>query len=93
VIHVPGHSPGQIALWREADRLLLLADSVYTLDFETGRPTPARVPHVAVNWDSDMARASIARLAELGPLTAWAGHSRHVSENAQRELRAAAEPR
>ena len=26
VVHLPGHSPGQIALWRESDRLALTTD-------------------------------------------------------------------
>ena len=32
VVHLPGHAPGQIALWRESDRLALTADCFYTLD-------------------------------------------------------------
>jgi glyoxylase-like metal-dependent hydrolase (beta-lactamase superfamily II) len=85
------HVPGQIALWRAHDRVLLAADSIYTIDFETAQAVPARVPHPAVNWDTQMARASIGRLADLGPLTVWAGHSEHVAQNAQEQLRTAAE--
>lgn len=30
-VHVPGHSPGQVALFREADRVLISADAVITV--------------------------------------------------------------
>src|SRR5688572_5241489 len=30
VVHIPGHAPGQIALWRERDRLALVSDCFYT---------------------------------------------------------------
>ena len=44
VVHIPGHSPGQIALWRESDRVALTADCFYTLDPGTGRHGAPRVP-------------------------------------------------
>ena len=40
VVHLPGHAPGQIALWRESDRLALTTDCFYTLDPQTGRARP-----------------------------------------------------
>lgn len=52
VLHLPGHAPGQIALFRRSDRLLLAADSLYTIDMEAGRPGSPRVPHPATNWDT-----------------------------------------
>lgn len=45
VIHIPGHAPGQIALFRDSDRMLIAADAIYTLDAETGQSASARVPH------------------------------------------------
>ena len=36
VIHLPGHAPGLIGLWRESDRLALISDCFYTLDPQTG---------------------------------------------------------
>ena len=32
VVHLPGHAPGLIALWRESDRLALSSDCFYTID-------------------------------------------------------------
>jgi glyoxylase-like metal-dependent hydrolase (beta-lactamase superfamily II) len=55
VVHVPGHAPGQIALFRASDGLFVAADAVYTQDVETGQPAPARVPPPAVKWDTEQA--------------------------------------
>jgi hydroxyacylglutathione hydrolase len=94
VLHVPGHAPGQIALFRASDGLLIAADTIYTIDVETAQGVPARVPHPAVNWDTDAARASIARLATLPATSAWAGHGEHVSGDVPAQLeRAARTPR
>lgn len=35
VVHLPGHSPGQIALWRVRDRVALTGDVFYTLNIQT----------------------------------------------------------
>jgi glyoxylase-like metal-dependent hydrolase (beta-lactamase superfamily II) len=45
VVHLPGHTPGQIGLWRRADRLALVGDYFYTLDPFTHESGPPRVPH------------------------------------------------
>lgn len=74
VVHIPGHAPGQIALFREADRLLIAADAIYTLDAETGQPASARVPHPFSNWDTELARESIRRLIGLDATSVWTGH-------------------
>jgi hypothetical protein len=39
-----------------------------------GRPTAARVPHAAYNFDTGQARRSLAALAALDPLVAAPGH-------------------
>jgi hydroxyacylglutathione hydrolase len=74
VIHLPGHAPGLIGLWRESDRLALVSDCFYTLDPLTGKPGHARVPHHVFNRDTEQARASIRKLAALKPAAAWSGH-------------------
>ena len=75
VVHLPGHAPGLIGLWRASDGLVLASDCVYTLDPETGRPGAPRVPHAAFNYDQGQAVASVAKLAALRPQTAWFGHA------------------
>jgi hydroxyacylglutathione hydrolase len=93
VIELPGHAPGLIGLYRESDGLALVSDCFYTVDPQTGRKGPARVPHPAFDIDVEQARASIRKLAELGPSAAWAGHANPVTGDVRGELeRAAAAP-
>jgi glyoxylase-like metal-dependent hydrolase (beta-lactamase superfamily II) len=91
VVHVPGHAPGMIALWRESDRFVLSSDCFYTLDVETGRPGPPRVPHAGFNQDTEQARASLRKLAALEPATAWPGHADPVTGDVRAQLEAAAD--
>jgi steroid delta-isomerase-like uncharacterized protein len=86
VLHLPGHAPGLIGLWRESDRLALVSDAFYTLDPETGRHGPPRVPHRAFNKDTEQARASILKLAALEPATAWPGHANPLRGDVRGQL-------
>jgi glyoxylase-like metal-dependent hydrolase (beta-lactamase superfamily II) len=79
VVHIPGHAPGQIALWRSRDRLLLSTDAFYTLDPQSGLKGRARIPHVAYNQDTDELRASLLKLAALDAAAAWPGHADPVT--------------
>ncbi len=90
VVHTPGHAPGLITLWRARDRLALASDTFYTLDPQTGRHGPPRVPHRAFNLDTEQARASIRKLADLQPSAAWAGHADPVCGDVQSQLHHAA---
>lgn len=73
VVELPGHAPGQIGLWRESDRVAIVSDCVYLTDMY-GRHVPAQVPEPAYNFDTDQARASIAKLAALDPAVCLPGH-------------------
>lgn len=77
VVHLPGHAPGLIGLWRESDRLALVSDAFYTIDI-WGRDIAAHLPLEAYNLDSDQARASLRKLAALRPSAAWPGHAKPV---------------
>jgi glyoxylase-like metal-dependent hydrolase (beta-lactamase superfamily II) len=90
VIHVPGHAPGEIALFRVSDGLLLAGDAIYTQDLETAQPSSARVPHAAANWDTDQARASIRKLIAYDPTSVWTGHSTSLTSDIAAQLEAAA---
>jgi glyoxylase-like metal-dependent hydrolase (beta-lactamase superfamily II) len=90
VIHVPGHAPGEVALFRPSDGLLLAADAIYTQDAETGQPAPARVPNQFANWSTEQARASIRKLATYKPSSVWLGHSTSVTGDVEAQLEAAA---
>jgi hydroxyacylglutathione hydrolase len=78
VIELPGHAPGQIGLWRERDRLALVSDTFYTLDM-WGRSCDPHVPEHTYNYDTEQAKASIRKLAELEPAAAWPGHAQPVT--------------
>jgi len=77
VLHLPGHAPGLIGLWRERDRVALVSDVVYLVDSGRLKPLPhdeASVPHPAWAWNHERARESVRRLAALEPEVVCAGH-------------------
>jgi glyoxylase-like metal-dependent hydrolase (beta-lactamase superfamily II)/predicted ester cyclase len=90
VVHLPGHSPGMIGLWRESDRLALSSDAFYTLDPQTGRKGPLRAPHAAFNQNSELTRSSMRKLADMEPAAAWPGHADPVIGDVAGQLRQAA---
>ena len=90
VVHLPGHAPGLIALFRERDGLALTSDGFYTLDIQTGIHGAARVPHDAFNADTEQARASIRKLAQLTPTAAWPGHAEPLRGDVAAQLERAA---
>lgn len=87
VVHLPGHAPGMVGLWRESDRLLLASDCVYTLDPQSGLGYGARVPHPAFGQDDAATRASVDKAAALEPATLWAGHGRPLTGDVGATLR------
>jgi glyoxylase-like metal-dependent hydrolase (beta-lactamase superfamily II)/predicted ester cyclase len=89
VVEIPGHAPGQIALWRESDRLALSSDCFYTLDI-WGRDAEAHLPFPIYNFDTEQARASMLKLAALEPAAAWPGHAKPVTGDVRSQLERAA---
>lgn len=90
VIHLPGHAPGLIGLWRASDRLALVSDCFYTLDPQTGLKGHAHVPHAAFNLDTEQARASMLKLAAMEPAAAWPGHTEPLTGDVRAQLEHAA---
>jgi glyoxylase-like metal-dependent hydrolase (beta-lactamase superfamily II)/predicted ester cyclase len=90
VIHLPGHAPGLIGLWRESDRLALVSDCFYTLD-TWGRSCPPHLPNSTYNLDTEQARASLRKLAEMEPAAAWPGHAKPVTGDVRGQLERAAD--
>ncbi len=80
-IHAPGHSVGQVALWRESDRTLIAADAFVTTDQEslyaalTQKPE-LQGPPAYFTCDWEKARASVHILAALKPEVVVTGHGR-----------------
>jgi glyoxylase-like metal-dependent hydrolase (beta-lactamase superfamily II) len=78
-IHVPGHSPGQVAFFRKEDRLLISGDAFVTVQQDSmykvlvqkkelcGPPV-----YLTTNWEE--AYQSVKRLAGLDPNIAITGH-------------------
>lgn len=80
-IHAPGHTPGQVAFWRESDRTMLAADAFITTNQESAYAVWTQKPlmhgppmYFTQNWDD--ARESVRRLAALEPDLVVCGHGR-----------------
>lgn len=78
-VHVPGHTPGQVALFREEDRLLIAADAFVTVKQDSMykvlmQKTEVCGPPVYLTTDWPTAHESVQRLAQLDPQTVITGH-------------------
>jgi hydroxyacylglutathione hydrolase len=73
VIDVPGHSPGHIAFWREADRALVLGDVLNNMNVLTGIPG-LHEPKKIFTADPARNRESARRVAALEPALVCFGH-------------------
>ena len=91
VIHLPGHTPGSIALWRRKDALALTSDCFYTFGMEVPYKGEPRMPGAAFTFDAERTRESIRKLARLNPLSAWPGHADPVTGDVRAQLERAAE--
>jgi hydroxyacylglutathione hydrolase len=90
VVYLPGHAPGEIALWRRSDRLALASDCFFTINIESGRKGAARMPPAVLTQDTEQARASMLKLAALEPAAAWPGHGDPLLGNVRAGLEHAA---
>lgn len=80
-LHTPGHSPGHVSLWREADRTLIVGDAFVTTTPESAYATAFQSPELhgppryfTIDWEAS--RASVTTLARLNPDLVIAGHGR-----------------
>lgn len=93
VVHLPGHTPGQIGLWRESDRLAIVSDAVFMWNpFSlAGRSGSVRLPPAPIRPDDQAARTSIRKIAELDPATVWLGHYGPIKGDVAAQLSRAAD--
>jgi hydroxyacylglutathione hydrolase len=78
VIDFPGHTPGQIGLWRESDRTVVCADVMRSMDMLTGRRQLGEIPEI-FTVDLAGSRGSIRKLAALEANTT--GHGPPLTKN------------
>ena len=73
VLDTPGHSPGHVSFWREADRTLICGDVFFNLNIVTFA-YGLRQPPDLFTYDVAQNRASERRLADLDPAVVCFGH-------------------
>jgi glyoxylase-like metal-dependent hydrolase (beta-lactamase superfamily II) len=73
VIHAPGHTPGHIILFRDADRVAIVGDLLCNIHFLTGK-VGLRQPPRYFSVDAEQNRRSIRLLHELRPSLICFGH-------------------
>ena len=78
-LHTPGHAPGHVSLFREADRTLVAGDALATMDLDSWtaqvtKPRDLSRPPAPFTPDWEAARESVQRLAQLEPTCIAAGH-------------------
>ena len=84
VIPTPGHTPGHLALFREADRALIAGDAVLTVNLNSLgdalslRHTLGGPPRFAT-WNWRAATESVSELARLEPGVLVPGHGRPMA--------------
>ena len=89
-LHTPGHAPGHVSLWREADRTLIVGDAFITTAQESAYAAATQKPEMhgppmyfTPDWAS--AKSSVERLAALEPELAVTGHGRAMRGQAMRD--------
>ncbi len=90
VVHLPGHAPGQIGLWRESDRLALVSDCFYTLDM-WGRDCAAARAGRDYNYDTEQARARSASWPSWSPRRRGRATPSRVTGDVRSQLERAAD--
>lgn len=91
VVHLPGHAPGQIGLWRASDRVAIGGDSFFMFDPPRLRALSSPMaPPSAFNQDDDVARESMCKLAALAPAVALPAHGRPLRGDVRGALERAA---
>jgi glyoxylase-like metal-dependent hydrolase (beta-lactamase superfamily II) len=78
-VHVPGHSPGQVALFRESDGVLISADAIVTVKQDSMYKVLVQKeevcgPPVYLTTDWDTAFESAKTLSALNPKVLVPGH-------------------
>jgi hydroxyacylglutathione hydrolase len=85
VLDTPGHSPGHVSFWREADRTLICGDVFFNI--RVPAPIPGlRQPPDLLTPDPAKNRESERKLSALEPATVGFGHGPVLRDDAARKL-------
>ncbi len=85
VLDTPGHSPGHVAFWREADRTLICGDVFFNL--RVPAPIPGlRQPPDLLTPDPARNRVSERKVSDLAPAIVGFGHGPVLRDDAARKL-------
>lgn len=76
VIHVPGHTPGEVVFHFEKSNATVMGDTLITLNLFSGRHGDPQLPHWLLNSDDRLHRSSLDVLNELGNTTMLPGHGK-----------------
>lgn len=94
VIHAPGHTKGQIALYVPGAKVLFAGDALVTRNLITGRIGAPSVVVPILSDDHGLSLKSLDKLKELGPVTLlsghgtpWVGNSKEAVKTAQQNGR------
>jgi hydroxyacylglutathione hydrolase len=82
VLDVPGHSPGQVAYWRERDRVLILGDVLANVNLNTLTPG-LHEPPTRFTLNVAQNRESARKLAGLNPRIVCFGHGAPLRDGAR----------
>jgi glyoxylase-like metal-dependent hydrolase (beta-lactamase superfamily II) len=89
-LHTPGHSPGHVSLFRDADRALIAGDAFVTTKQESAYAVVTQKPEMhgppqyfTIDWRA--AEKSVALLASLEPSIVITGHGRAMQGAQMRE--------
>lgn len=91
VLHVPGHTPGETALFIAESRILFSGDTLVTRHLLNGRYGPPQVISPILTDDTPLAYRSLDRMRELGDVTMLPGHGRAWKGDMATAIRAARE--
>ncbi len=81
VVHAPGHTPGQMALYHPGRKILIAGDAMANRNQRLGLPAPMFTP------DMTLAKESIRKLAKLDVDVACFGHGPPIVGGAGEKLR------
>jgi hydroxyacylglutathione hydrolase len=79
VVHAPGHAPGEVIFFRDADRVAICGDVIRNISYLTLRARLAEPP-ADLTPDPAQNRRSIRALADLNPSLILPGHGPAVTD-------------